>query len=325
MKRLILFLLLIVSRQGIGQTYVLIPDPTFAAYLQSVVPTAMSNNSLDVTNPLVTTSTQTINVNSMGISNLQGIQFFTSLKTLLCPNNLLTNLPSLPNSLKELQCYNNSLTNLPGLPGSLQVLHCQNNSLTGLPVLPNSLGVLACSNNSLVSLPILSSSLVSLTCSNNSLSSLPALNTLANLTCDGNNIHCFPTFPNSLNVVIIHNNPFNCLPNYILPAMNMYTSTPLCSPGNSNNCAVGFKELSILKDQVLVYPNPADKQFTVETISGKKQTIQLSDIHGRLLLEEIASENVTFETTLLNCGIYNLAIKTSDKTLNKKIVIVHGL
>ena len=364
MKKLLLFILLVSSRIN-SQTYVLIPDVNFRNYLQGIVPTAISGNSLDITNTLVTTTTQTINVyGGPPISNLTGVQYFSSLTYLNCGNNNLNNLPALsnsltylncsgntlnslpvlPNSLQTLYCYGNALISLPVLPNSLQTLYCNSNTLSSLPVLPNSLqtlwcyanplGILPalpnsltnlnCSINSLTSLPVLPNSLTSLACTNNSLTILPVLpNSLINLGCNDNKIACFPILPAGLVNVFLNNNPFNCLPNYVLPAMYSYTTTPLCVAGNTNGCVVaGIEELNSNNNQINIFPNPTNGQFIIENIGIVKQTIQLFDLNGRLIFIQELYGKTQIDVSALNDGIYNLTIKTSDNTFNKKLIIV---
>src|SRR4051812_14077927 len=107
-----------------SQTYVHISDANFATYLKELIPGAMNGNSLNITSTLVTTGTQTMIVKGNNISNLSGIQYFTSLTSLECPLIGLTSIPALPNSLRFLDCGSNNLTALPALPGSLTSLIC---------------------------------------------------------------------------------------------------------------------------------------------------------------------------------------------------------
>jgi len=86
---------------------------------------------------------------------------------LICYNNELTSLPTLPDTLEELICYNNRLTSLPALPASLKYIWCQNNCITKLPELPPSLQMLYCDYNRLTSLPMLPDSLELILCSKN--------------------------------------------------------------------------------------------------------------------------------------------------------------
>ncbi len=331
MKKLILLLAFIYLTKTNAQTWVNIPDANFASYLQGLVPSAMSGTSLNITSTLVTVGTQTIIVQNLGISNLNGVQYFTSLTVLYCDYNFLTSLPILPNSLQILYCEQNSLTSLPTLPNSLKYLDCHINSLNNLPALPNTLQHLSCSNNSITSLPTLPNSLQYLDCSLNSLSNLPVLPpSLVNFYCYNNNISCFPTFPNSIAVIGINVNPYNCLPNYVLPAMNSYSNTPLCGPGNTNGClffVTGFEEFSANNYQIKLYPNPAKEMLNIELdpstpLRVTDNKIQLQNALGHTLIDEkVVNQHSSFNIQQLKSGMYFLKVLQGDKVVTiKKIV-----
>ena len=74
-----------------------------------------------------------------GIQTLQGIEFFTALKELLCYNNQLTTLDVSQNiALTDLECYNNQLTALDvSRNTALKKLHCYKNKLTELNLSEN--------------------------------------------------------------------------------------------------------------------------------------------------------------------------------------------
>ena len=184
MKKLVLIALLTIGiSQTKAQTWVTIPDTGFITCINHYAPGAMQGNQLDITNPLVTTIHQIIYVSS-GLINLTGIQYFTSLDTLIVIHNQITTIPALPNSLMFINCFDNQLTQLPPLPASLNKLNCGRNKLSSLPALPNTLNYLDCDNNKLTGLPALPNVLNYLDCNTNSLSSLPALDTaLQNLQC----------------------------------------------------------------------------------------------------------------------------------------------
>lgn len=202
-----------------AQTWVTIPDPNFVSALQDVIPAAIIGDQLNTESPVVT-ATYSLDVGGQGITNLYGIQFFTSLTSLQCQNNGLYSLPELPNSLLELYCNSNQLTSLPALASSLTILDCSSNQLTNLPALPATLKNLACSKNKLTTLP-----------------ELPKH--LTDLLCNNNKIICFPVLPNSITAIDLSNNPFICLPNYIKEMENDTAKAPLCEPGNKNGCVVG--------------------------------------------------------------------------------------
>jgi hypothetical protein len=312
------------------------------------VPTAFKGDSLNTSSTLVTTTTHTINVNGLSITNLSGVQYFTSLTDLSCGTNSLTSLPSLPNSLTVLDCINNSLTYLPtlpnsltslfcddnyltsisALPNSLTILYCENNSLTSLPSLPDSLIILYCATNSLSNLPSLPNSLAYLDCSSNSLTSLPVLpNVLVNFDCGGNTIGCFPAFPNSItnpSLFSIDPNPYNCLPNYITAMSAADLAKPLCASGNTNGCAVtGIEQITGLNSQISVYPNPAKDVLHVKGLAINEEThIQLMDMFGNFVAEYITSTKTkTIDVSGLSEGVYNLSITNKEGVINKRVVI----
>jgi hypothetical protein len=306
-KQLLVFILALgISFQSKAQTYVLIPDANFATELQQLIPTAMSGNSLNITSTLVTTSTQTINVSSLSIANLSGIQYFTSLDKLDCSNNSLTSLPTLPSSLSVLACYNNSLTSLPTLPSSLTILDCYTNSITSLPSLPNSLTSLYCYENSLTTLP-----------------ALPSV--LTKLLCYSNQIKCFPLFPSSLINVFISPNPYNCLPNYVLPAMNAFSTTPLCQTGNSNGCPVtSIRELNSNSEFISVYPNPSQGSLSIkidDEISNGELVI-LNSLSQVVYTCEIKRGENKISSGIVSNGLYQFVILQNKQQFSRGKLII---
>jgi uncharacterized repeat protein (TIGR01451 family) len=210
-----------------------VPDAAFATKLNQIVPAAMSGNVLDTSHPSVLALTY-MNVNGAGIYDLDGIQYFTGLQTLLCSVNYLTTMPALPDaiqqlechmndlvsftslpaSLTQLQCWSNQLTSLPTLPSGLEWLICFENQLTTLPALPNSITEIACSDNALTGLPTLPASLTRLLCGNNPLiGTMPALPaSLTNLSCDNNGLADLPTLPSGLLQLSCNSNAIAALP-----------------------------------------------------------------------------------------------------------------
>ena len=111
------------------------------------------------------------------------------LRSFLCYDCGLEELPELPSTLKTLNCYGNQLTKLPELPASLTWLVCSENQLTALPELPANLNYLSCSKNQLTALPELPASLNTLDCAGNQLTELPELPAnLDDLDCSNNRL-----------------------------------------------------------------------------------------------------------------------------------------
>ena len=109
----------------------------------------------------------TLDIKGRGLKSLPDLTRFKNLQVLICYDNQLTSLPTLPQNLKILNCSNNQLTSLPTLPKNIKIVYCYHNQLTSLPTLLQNLEILECSNNQLTSLPTLPQNLEILECSNN--------------------------------------------------------------------------------------------------------------------------------------------------------------
>lgn len=190
-----------------------IPDPNFVNWLNSNgFASCLTGNQLD-TACIPVVNAITLNCKNSGISNLDGIQYFDSLDTLICYSNPLINLPVLPSSLRLLSCYSCSLQSLPSLPDFLTNLDCKSNQLSVLPNLPDSLKVLDCSNNQIVSLPAFNNLLYTLNCSSNLLTSLPVLpDSLKYFDCSSNQLDSIPLIPVGLLTLYCSFNSITSLP-----------------------------------------------------------------------------------------------------------------
>lgn len=167
--------------------YVIIPDPAFVIHLNKDYPVCMDGNRMDTTCAQIK-SESSLNVNGLGIKDLYGVQFFTSLKNLNCSHNQLSNLPPPAESLETLDCRRNQLQNLSKLPAALTKLKCSFNRMSLIPALPAGLSELYCDSNQLSALPALGS-LKHLSCGNNLLNTIPQLPaSLLTLRCDSNQL-----------------------------------------------------------------------------------------------------------------------------------------
>ena len=104
------------------------PDANFSVYLFGLYPKGYITQD-DVNNRT------TLDLGNRGISNLQGIEYFTNLQTLFLDNNNLTSLSRLSglSKLKTLYCNNNQLTSLTlSYFPNLEYLNCSYNKLTTL-------------------------------------------------------------------------------------------------------------------------------------------------------------------------------------------------
>jgi len=242
MKKILSLLALALCLNTNAQTWVVIPDANFVTYLQTLVPAAMQNDSLNTSSTLVTTSIHTINVRSKNISNLSGVEYFTSLTYLDCSQNSINTLPAMPSTLKTLWCSNNIISTLPALPNTLNYLYADTNNIASISSLPTSLRVLTCGFNQLISLPNFPNSLQEVYCCGNGITSLPATlpSGMIYLNCTGNAISSLPALiPSGMTYLYMGNNLLTSLPATLPNALqyfscdyNNLTSLPATLPSS---------------------------------------------------------------------------------------------
>src|SRR5688500_10427224 len=118
-----------------GQT-VTIPDPNFVIYLENEFPSCITGNQLDTQCPDILT--EDIIAIPSNVSDLYGIEFFTSLNGLLLSGPVV-NVSTIPPTVTILQFWNTGLDPLPPLPPNIAELYLANEPHTSLPALPATL------------------------------------------------------------------------------------------------------------------------------------------------------------------------------------------
>ncbi|HXD92711.1 MAG TPA: T9SS type A sorting domain-containing protein [Bacteroidia bacterium] len=84
----------------------------------------------------------------------------------------------------------------------------------------------------------------------------------------------------------------------------------------------GISHNSSLANQVSLYPNPNNGSFVVETAETEKQTLQLFDVNGKLVLTQAINSKTNIDATNLADGVYNLSLINANGVINKRLVIV---
>jgi len=245
MKKLLLILIAL-PMFGFGQN-VNIPDANFKAYLvgNSAVNT---NGDSEIQVSEAVSFSDSINCWGQGISNLTGIEAFTTLTYLDCSANNLTSLDVSNNTaLIDMDCEGNQLTSLDvSINTTLKILDCDNNQLTNLDISNNiSLTNLDCVENQLSIIDVSSNTALQiLECSGNQLTSLDVsqntalvwleccFNQLTSLDVSQNTeLRFFLCFNNQLTTLDVSNNPdlfyFWCIDNQL-------TSLDVRNGNNSN-------------------------------------------------------------------------------------------
>lgn len=130
MKKILLLLVTMAVSAAIHAQYTAIPDPNFETTL-AIYDDIPGDNQVPTANISVVTE---LNVRFSNISDLTGIEAFTSLEILECFGNQLTFLNISANlNLRELYCDSNQLTTLDVSANDvLRTLWCQFNLLTNL-------------------------------------------------------------------------------------------------------------------------------------------------------------------------------------------------
>ena len=154
MKKLMLIFFLEFTVVGFSQTTE-IPDPNFE---QALIDLGYDNAPINGSVPTANISEVTLlEVSDKNISSLDGIEAFTALNYLYCPNNQLTSLDVTNNTaLIQLNCSGNQLIFLDVSQNTtLTDLVCNTNQLTSLNISQNTaLTDLACVDNQLTSLDL---------------------------------------------------------------------------------------------------------------------------------------------------------------------------
>ncbi|HTA62165.1 MAG TPA: SBBP repeat-containing protein [Bacteroidia bacterium] len=74
--------------------------------------------------------------------------------------------------------------------------------------------------------------------------------------------------------------------------------------------------------QIKIYPNPAQNNFTIETISADKQTVLVYDVNGKQVLAQTINGTTNIDAGNFNAGVYNVSIIDNAGISNKRLVIV---
>jgi uncharacterized repeat protein (TIGR01451 family) len=205
-KLLALFSILFVLglSNSFSQPFVNIPDANFAAWLNNNYPTCMNGNEMNTTCPAILSATN-VNVQSYNISDLTGIEHFTSLLFLNCSFNQISFLPTLPPNLINLNCLGNQLTSLPELPQGLLFIDFSSNfNLTSIAGWPANIQSIAMGSTALT------------------VAAIPTFpETVTFLSLQGLQLTELPTLPPNVNTLFIGSNPLGTLPELPISITNL--------------------------------------------------------------------------------------------------------
>ena len=234
-----------------------------------------------------------INCSNKGITNLKGIEYFTSLNILWCTDNQLTALDVSENTaLTKLNCCFNKLTSLDVSKNTaLTILECNANRLTSLDVSKNTaLTELNCSVNKLTALDVSkNTALTELYCNDNQLTSLDvSKNTaLISLSCVCNQLTSLDVSKNTALTKL------NCSINK-LTALDVSKNTAL----TKLNCSINkLTALDVSKNMALTELYCNDNQLTSLDLSN---TNIMNDPNcGNNIYQIVVDNAPTFDLSIL--------------------------
>ena len=265
---------------------------------------------------------ESIDVGSIELSNLKGIEYFKNLKELYCYNNKLRSLDLSNNpKLEVLDCSNNKLRSLDlSNNPKLTELDCSGNHLTELNLSNNpKLTELKCNNNNLSSLDLSNNpKLTKLDCHKNYLSSLDLRNNIELTELDCNN-NWLTSLDSSNNKDLTS---LNCS-NNDLPSLDLSNNTKLsnlnCGNQQYNIVLKGTKEFKYsnfpgkfdkekvkslvgasLGDDALIVndDNPREVTYKYKFSNSVEMNVKLTVGYMEFDPEHIASAKVITQPTL---------------------------
>lgn len=272
------------------------------------------------------TNVTSLDISNSGMTNLSGIEYFSSLETLNCQGNLLTSINVSSNlALKYLDCSNNPLTALDVSKNTqLTELYCdgivsitnKSNSktsvasqLTVLDVSKNLLLTkLSCSNNQIASLDLSKNTLLTdVNCSNNKLTSLNLSN--------GNNAKL-------ININFKTNAPLSCIlvDDVAYANANWSSAKDAAAIYSKTNCTLGIEDVVFYK--IAVYPNPTKGELHIDNIVLEKASVY--DTLGKLVTTAKftnGSNNNSLNLAGLSKGVYYMYLESEGSTAVRKIIV----
>ena len=255
------------------------------------------------------------------ITNLKGIEYFTSLNNLWCAENKLTALDVSKNTaLTDLYCSSNQLTTLDVSKNTaLTDLDCGRNQLTTLDVSKNTaLTYLSCGYNQLTTLDVSkNTALTYLSCRNNQLTTLDvSKNTaLTKLSCDNNQL-------TSLDVSNTDMDDLNCYDNiYQIVVGNDRTFDLSTLSGNFDVTKTSDWSGGKVSGNTLTVDNDKDTvTYKYDCGKGKSVTFtlkwQYKDADYTKVNEAIAKANKLNKDDYKNFSAVDTAINAVDRNKN---------
>lgn len=261
------------------------------------------------------TNIKTINVSNQSIYDLTGIRNFTSLKSLDCSSNRLTELNvKFLNDLTTLNCSSNQLTILyADYNSALKTLNCSNNLLNDLYINNSSeLVSLQCSNNNLLKLELsIHPKLTILHCSNNAIRDLDisSVKSLKTLDCSDNQITTL-TIDRSATGNRDALEEIDCSNNLLMNYLNVEYLNNLQTLNCSSNQLTGLY---------------ADRNLALQTLncSNNLLTAEKSEFSRALISLDFSRNQITY----IDLSLFNVlkTVKAENQQINAQMLFINNM
>ncbi|PDH46504.1 MAG: hypothetical protein CND86_04905 [Bacteroidetes bacterium MED-G21] len=322
-------------------------DLLFLNYLSDNYTNMVVNGVIDTEQASLITD---LNLDGLGLNNIDGIEYFTNLESLSCKNNNLTSIPDLPNQLETLNLRsnnisqisplpqsvldvdlrNNSLVTVPEFPNQIQTLKLCFNNFSNIPNLPDSLRVLYFAYNNLVGLPTLPSSTEQVLCYNNQIEYIEFIpESIEIFRVQNNNIIILPDIPSGIQTLDVSNNPIECVNSFPIHLEELMVY-PTCVEGCLDTVALNYDINAHINNnsceyaEAIVWPSSSE-----EINTGANATYLLENVSFN---GEYVSEGFTLGAFYINdfgalsCGGIShwdggpssISVYINDETTNEK-------
>jgi hypothetical protein len=332
MKYLLLLFILFISHLSFSQVTTFVPDDNFEAYLEA---NGMGNG-VDNDNYVfkyLIEGLASLDVSSLNISELTGIEDFAELQVLHCEDNNLSNLDISQNTdLYTLYCHTNNLSEINISNNTLlKFFYCNSNEISELILTNNTtLLTLECSDNDLTTLDISTAiDLNYLDCGGNQITSLDltdnyylqyiycynnALTTMDLRNFNNMNINGFSSLNNPELTCIFVDEVSWCETNLD----NIDTTTSFVADEAACDALIAVEEFSLAKS-FKISPNPATTYFSIKT-NVNIINIKVFNILGELVTTYQKPQK-TYAINHLKRGLYLIQIKTEQGNFTKKLQV----
>lgn len=329
MKTLLSSLLFLVAFTTSYAQLTSVPDANFEAYLEANgMGNGVANDHLVSTTAIEGVST--LDVSSLGISDLTGIEDFTSLTNLHCESNTLDALNIGSNiHLTTLYCHTNTLEEIDvSTNTALKFFYCNSNNISSLDLSTNTaLLTLECSFNNLTSLNLSNNtSLDYLDCGVNEITSL-------NLTSNYylTHMYCYNNLLTSIDLRNFNNQYltyFSSLNNLNLTCIYVdqvtwcqenWTDIDLHTHivANEADCSMGVQSFSNTIE-CSIFPNPAKDNFVIYSQESFLK-VDIYTIFGKFV-KSFPAQN-KYAVLDLPKGIYFVIISGKQTKTTKKLIL----